>query len=236
MKAVILAGGKGQRLAPYSTILPKPLMPVGDMPVMEIVLLQLKKAGIKDIIVCTGHLAGLIEAYFGNGKSLGLNISYSKEDKSLGTAGPLALIRKKLKVSFLVINGDTLSDMNYSSMIRFHEEKRSTVTIAMYKKKVQIQLGTLETSSDGTIQGYIEKPSYEYMASIGIYVMTRNVFKYIKKDTFYNLPDLVKDLIKAGEKVCGYNHKGMWFDIGTISDYQEAEQVFSKKKKSFLGS
>ncbi len=236
MKAVILAGGKGQRLMPYSAILPKPLMPIEDKPVMEVVVAQLKKSGISEIIVSTGHLAGLLQAYFGSGEKLGVKIIYSKEEKPLGTAGPLALVKDQLDETFLVINGDTLSNISFKSLLKYHRQKKAMVTVCVCNKRVQIELGTLQVGRDGDLKDYIEKPAFEYLASMGIYAMEPSVLKYIKSGVPLGLPDLVKKLVKKGVQVSCYLHKGMWFDIGTMEDYRDAVDIFTKKKDQFFNT
>jgi len=233
MQAIILAGGKGTRLRPYTTIFPKPLMPINDMPILEVVVRQLKRVGFKKITMAVGHLAELIEAFFKNGDKWGLEITYSREDTPLGTAGPLDLLND-LDDTFLVMNGDVLSDLNYNDLIQFHHEQNAIATIAMYDKKVNIDLGIIKSNEYHEIYDYIEKPTLVYQVSMGIYVFDKRVLSYIPGGKYFDLPDLIMALIKAREKIVGYHFKGYWKDIGRQEDYEQAIEEFEKLKSSFV--
>lgn len=233
MQAVILAGGKGKRLAPYTTILPKPLMPIGDMPILEIVIRQLKKHGFTEIILAVGHLAGLIEAYFGDGTKWGVKITYSIEDEPLGTAGPLALI-DGLEDNFLVMNGDLLTNIDYSDLMKFHTESGALSTVSMYNKDVPISLGVLELNDDGNIVDYIEKPTLKYKVSMGIYIFNKHILDHIEKAEYLDFPDLIKELIRDGENVSGYMFEGYWMDIGRHEDYSKVLEEFESMKDDLL--
>jgi len=233
MQAIILAGGKGTRLKPYTTIFPKPLMPINDMPILEVVIRQLKKAGFKKITMAVGHLAELIEAFFGTGHKWGLEISYSREDIPLGTAGPLALL-KELDETFLVMNGDVLSDLDYTELVRFHHRQNAMATIAMYDKEIKIDLGIINTNKQHEIYDYVEKPTLTYQVSMGIYVFSKQVMQYIPQEKYFDLPDLIHTLIKAYEKILGYHFKGYWRDIGRREDYEQAIEEFELLKSSFV--
>jgi len=174
MRAVILAGGKGQRLRPYTTVLPKPLMPIGDMPILEVVLRQLKAAGVTRVTMAVGYLAELMQAFFGNGARLGLDIDYSFEEKPLGTVGPLTLIPSLRDESeFLMMNGDVLTTIDYSKLIAHHRKAGADVTIATYKREVKIDFGVIETNADDLLTGYVEKPRFDYRVSMGSIASTR---------------------------------------------------------------
>lgn len=233
MKAVILAGGKGKRLAPYTTVFPKPLMPIGDMPILEIVLRQLKQNGCEEVILAVGHLAELLRAFFNDGQKLGLPVKYSVEDKPLGTAGPLSLING-LDSPFFVMNGDILTDLDFADLYRCHVESGAMATIATYNRTVKIDFGVLETDDDGCVCEYIEKPSMGYRVSMGIYVFDPAVLGYIKPDVYFDFPDLVKLLIKEGKKVISYPFSGYWLDIGRPDDYEKAIGEFEQNKHMFL--
>jgi NDP-sugar pyrophosphorylase family protein len=233
MKAVILAGGKGTRLAPYTYILPKPLMPIGDMPILEILIQQIKHAGIEEVILTVGHLSHLLRAYFENGEKLGIPIRYSLEDKPLGTAGPLALI-DGLDETFLVTNGDVLSDMNIAAFLETHKKSGAAASIAMYNKKVDIDLGVLELNVLNQVVGYLEKPSYDYPVSMGLYAFEPRVLKYIPKNDYLDFPDLVLKLIEDGEIVQGYHFQGYWRDLGRKEDYEQAVIDFESMRHIFL--
>ena len=233
MKAVILAGGKGTRLAPYTKVLPKPLMPIGDMPILEVILRQIKLAGINDIVLTVGHLSELLRAFFQDGSRLGLGISYNYEDSPLGTAGPIAFV-PNLNETFLVMNGDVLSTLPIRELIQFHRSQNAIATIATHHRRVNVDLGVIQWDGDARVTGYIEKPSYDYSVSMGIYVFEPKVLTYIPKGEYYDFPDLVKKLIGVGEKVVGYRFDGYWQDLGRPDDYESAAQDFDKMRSQFL--
>jgi len=233
MRAVVLAGGKGRRLAPYTHIIPKPLMPIGDMPILEILLRQMKRAGITDVVLTVGHLAELLQLFFQDGSRLGLNISYSFEDCPLGTAGPLAMVGG-LDETFLVTNGDVLTTLDLSALIAFHHAEGAAATIASHKRKVNIDLGVIQCNGDHRVTGYLEKPSYDYLVSMGIYVFDPRVLSYIPQNAYLDFPDLVHRLIAAGEKVSGYVFDGYWEDLGRPDDYERASADFENMRSQFL--
>lgn len=232
MRAVILAGGKGTRLAPYTTVFPKPLMPIGEMPILEIVLRQLAHHGIQDITLAVGYLAELLMAYCGDGSKFGLRLDYSREELPLGTAGPISLI-EDIQETFLVMNGDLLTTIDYSAMWKYHEERGAIATLASYRREVKIDLGVIE-SEEGWVKDYIEKPTYHYAVSTGIYIFNPEVLKYVERGKRLDLPELILRLIHAGEKVNIYNFDGYWLDIGRHDDYDSAVQEFSAHRNEFL--
>ena len=232
MRAVILAGGKGTRLAPYTTILPKPLMPVGDMPILEIVIRQLAHHDIQDITLAVGYLAELLMAYCGDGNKFGVKLDYSREEQPLGTAGPISLIQN-LQETFLVMNGDLLTTIDYGEMWKFHKERGAIATLASYRREVKIDLGVIE-SEDGWVKDYIEKPTYQYAVSTGIYIFEPEVLKYVEQGQRLDLPELILRLMRAGQKVNIYNFNGYWLDIGRHDDYDSAVQEFSMHRDEFL--
>jgi len=233
MKAVVLAGGKGARLAPYTTILPKPLMPVGEMPILEIVLRQLKYFGFDDVSLAVGYLAELLMAYCGDGSKYGLKINYSREEKPLGTAGPLSLI-PDLDKTFLVMNGDLLTTLDYQKMYQFHRERGAIATLAAYKREVKIDLGVIETEEDNWVKDYIEKPTYTYFVSSGVYIFEPDVLKFITPHRHLDLPELVLYLKSQGNPVNVYHFNGYWLDIGRHDDYEVAVQEFLAHRDKFL--
>jgi NDP-mannose synthase len=233
MKAVVLAGGRGTRLAPYTHILPKPLMPIGEMPILEVLLRQMKRAGVEDVILTVGHLATLLRSYFGDGDQWNLHISYSYEDMPLGTAGPIALIGD-LNDTFLVTNGDVLTTLDMKKLLAFHKQKGAAATIAVHRRQVKIDLGVIQWDGEDCVSGYIEKPTYDYTVSMGIYVFEPRVLAHIAIGQYLDFPDLVLKLIAAGEKVTGYIFDGYWMDLGRPDDYQQANQDFAEMKSQFL--
>lgn len=236
MKAVILAGGKGSRLAPYTKVLPKPLMPIGDdMPILEILLRQLKRYGVDEVTLAVGYSAGLLRAFFQDGSRLGLNISYSFEDQPLGTAGPLSLL-EGLDDTFLVMNGDVLTSLHFPDLVASHRSRGAAATIASYIKKVKIDLGVLRTSEERQVVGYTEKPTYKFTVSMGIYVFEPRVLSHIGYREHLDFPDLVLRLVGAGEKVMSYPFDGYWMDLGRFEDYEQAVNDFEQLKPQLLGT
>lgn len=235
MKAVILAGGKGTRFAPYTKVLPKPLMPIGDMPILEVLLRQMKNAGISDVILTVGHLAELLRAFFQDGDQYGLNIEYSIEDKPLGTAGPLALVADQLDETFLVANGDVLTTLDIGELIQSHRQSGAIATIASHTRQVKIDLGVLQINGSDELTGYIEKPTYNLFVSMGIYVFESRVLEFIPGNQYLDFPDLVLKLIEAGETVRGHRFDGYWQDLGRPDDYEKAVEDFDRLKYQILG-
>ena len=233
MKAVVLAGGKGTRLAPFTQILPKPLMPIGGMPILEVLLRQMKCAGIAEVTLTVGHMAKLLRTFFMDGEQWGLDISYSYESQPLGTAGPLSLIQD-LDATFLVTNGDVLTTLDLRDLLAFHHSQGGIATIAVHRRQVQIDLGVVKWNGDNTINGYIEKPTYDYDVSMGVYVFEPRVLEFIPHNQYLDFPELVLKMIAANEKVVGYIFEGYWMDLGRPDDYAQAAENFSVMRSQFL--
>jgi NDP-mannose synthase len=227
MKAIVLAGGRGTRLAPYTTVLPKPLMPIADKPILDIVIRQLRHHGFTDITLAVGYLAELLMAYVGAGERFGLQIKYSREEQPLGTAGPLGLI-PDLTDRFLVMNGDVLTAINYADMLANHQASGAIGTVAVHPRSVKIDLGVVEYNEQHHLTQYVEKPTHHYRVSMGIYIFEPRVLASIPKNVRLDLPDLVKQLVAAGEIVNCYPYDGYWLDIGSADDYQQAAADFEK--------
>lgn len=234
MKAVILAGGVGKRLEPYTTVFPKPLMPVGGKPVLEIVIRQLKAYGFNQAIIAVGHLAELIMTFLGKGEKYGVEIKYSREDQPLGTAGPLGLLKDELKETFLVMNGDVLSTIDYGKLAEYHKENKCLATVALAKRQVGIDFGIVEIDDAKNVKGYIEKPTIEHLVSMGIYIFEPEILNYIESGEKSDLPDLVHKLIDDRKTVKGYVHTDYWLDIGRPADYEKANADFEKLEESLL--
>lgn len=234
MKAVILAGGKGTRLSPYTTILPKPLMPIGEMPILEVLIRQLKRAGVNEVILTVGHLSELLKAFFKDGRRFGVDISYSQEEKPLGTAGPLGLIRDQLDEPFFVLNGDVLTTLSFSSLMSRHKRSGALATIAMHKRSVRIDFGVLEMGDDHQVVDYIEKPSIPYQVSMGVYAFDPKILNFIPDNAYLDFPDLVLNLIHHNLQVDGYLFDGYWQDLGRPDDYAKASQDFETMREKFL--
>jgi NDP-sugar pyrophosphorylase family protein len=233
VKAVILAGGKGTRLRPYTTVLPKPLMPVGDLPILEILIRQLKAAGCDEIIIAVGYLAQLIQAYCGDGSQWGVSIRYSYEKTPLGTAGPLGLV-DGLDAPFLVMNGDVLTSLNFGEFYRSHLEHHAKATICLHKLQVQLNLGVIKSGARGQVVDYVEKPSLEYEVSTGIYVFDPCLLEYIPRGSHLDLPELIRLLIARKIPVHPYLLDGVWLDIGNPADYEKAVDLFVENPTSIL--
>ena len=230
MRAVILAGGKGTRLLPYTTVIPKPLMPVGDRPILDIIIRQLKQYGFSRVTMAVGYLAELIEAYFSDGNKYGIKIDYSREDEPLGTIGPLFQI-DGLDTTFLVMNGDVLTNLDYLKLLEFHKKNHAVATIATYNKEVKIDLGILEMDEDFRLKQYIEKPTLKYHVSMGIYVFEPEIISLIEPNGYLDFPDLVQSLIKAGKKVIAFPFDGYWLDIGRQEDYARVQEEFESLRE-----
>lgn len=233
MKAVILAGGKGSRLAPYTKVIPKPLMPIGDMPILEVLLHQIKRAGVDEVVLSVGHMSSLLRAFFQEGQHIGVHIRYSYEKSPLGTAGPLALV-EGLDETFLVMNGDVLTTLDFRELLEFHRKSQAQVTIAMYNREVKIDLGVLQLNGGHEVVGYIEKPTYGFQVSMGVYVFEPAVLKYIPPGQYFDFPTLILRLLEAGERVVGFPFGGYWQDLGRPDDYEQAILDFETMRDQFL--
>jgi len=235
MQALILAGGKGVRLRPYTAVLPKPLMPIGDIPILEIILRQLKNQGVTSVIIAVGYLHHMIEAYFKDGSNHGVSINYSLEEKPLGTAGPIDLVMDQLEEDFLVLNGDLLTSISYRNLYDSHIKNNAAATIATFKRTVDIDFGVLELEENSQLKNYNEKPSFDYRVSMGINVFNKSSIKsLIKHDEYLDIPDLMMHLKTKKQKVFCYQEECEWLDIGRLEDYNVAVDTFEKKKNIFL--
>lgn len=233
MRAVILAGGRGRRLAPYTRILPKPLVPLGDMPILEVIIRQLERSGISEITLAVGHLANLLQAFFGDGTRLGVHITYAWEEHPLGTAGPLAAIERPSR-TFLTMNGDVLTMLDYDRLVAYHQERRAVATIAMHRRSAAIDLGVIRCDGQNHVLEYIEKPTQELTVSMGIYVFEPRVLDYIPAGQRLDFPDLARRLIAVGERVVGFPYDGYWQDLGRPDDYEQAALDFESMRGQFL--
>ena len=233
VRVVILAGGKGTRLKPYTVAFPKPLVPVGDMPVLEIVLRQLKSFGFEKITLAVNHLADLLMAFFGDGSKLGLDISYCVEDKPLGTAGAISLV-ENLTDPFLVMNGDLLTTIDYRQMVQNHIDSDASATIGVFPREVKIDFGVLEVEDNGELASYEEKPEFQFMVSMGVNVFSSSVFPMVEKGEYLDIPDLMMNLKNDGRKVCTYKPDCQWLDIGRPDDYEEAIRIFENDRSLYL--
>ena len=234
MKVIILAGGKGRRLYPYTVVLPKPLMPVGDFPILEVVLRQLSGQGLTDVTLAVGHLGNLIQAFFGDGSKWGVKIDYSFEDEPLGTVGPLASLTG-LNETFMVMNGDLLTTIDYVDLIKHHKSKAAVATVAAQERWVDIDFGVIQRDEDDRMAKYIEKPRLSYLVSMGVYVFEPELLELIPKREKFDFPDLMQRLLQQKKKVAIYRSDEFWLDIGRPDDYQRAVEEFERNRERFLG-
>jgi NDP-mannose synthase len=230
-RAVILAGGKGTRLGPFTTILPKPLLPVGDRAIVEIIIEQLRRRGFTRVTLAVGYLSHLIAAVLGDGGAYGVELDYHLEHSPLGTAGALAGI-EDLAEPFLLMNGDVITTLDYGELMRAHESSGNAMTVATQVRTATIDFGVLELDGgDGATQavvGYREKPHREYVVSMGVYVLEPALLGLIEPGIYLDFPDLVLRALAAGERVGSYRYGGLWLDIGRHEDYERAIAEFSE--------
>ena len=224
MKVVIQAGGKGMRLRPYTTVLPKPLLPVGSKPVLELLLRWVRRNGSRDVYITTGYLGHLIRAFCGDGHQWDLRIIYSEEREPLGTIGALNLLRKELDEPFLVINGDVLTDLNIGAFVRSHRASGSTLSVATMQRSIRMDFGVIEVEK-GKIAHFREKPRLSHLVSMGIYYMEPEILQHIPSGIPFGFDDLVFRMLEVKAPVNTFQHNGFWLDVGRIEDFQRAQDM-----------
>jgi NDP-sugar pyrophosphorylase family protein len=236
-QAIIMAGGKGTRLHPYSALFPKPLMPLGDMPILELLLRRMQKAGITDVVLAVNHLRHLIEAFFGNGSQLGLRIRDSSEDKPLGTAGALGNMLDELDETFIVSNGDLLTTMDLAAMVRQHMDTQCDASIGVFERENKIDFGLIEFDAEKRLCAYREKPTSMYFVSMGIYILRREAVRAcIAEGEYLDMPTLLLKMRDARSDVRCYHDDCMWLDIGRPDDFALAQSMFEQNRTLFLGA
>ncbi len=234
MQAVILAGGQGQRLRPYTSVLPKPLMPIGDRPILDIILRQLKHHGVDEVIVALGYLGPLIQSYLDQSEiGQQMNIRYHWEEKPLGTAGAIGTI-EGLDAPFFVMNGDILTSLDYGRMYQAHLDDDADLTVGTVRTEVQIELGVLSMDESGHIIGYDEKPTMSYAASMGIYVYSPRILERIRPGEYLDAPTLVLDLIADNRRVLSYAPDCRWIDMGNRGEHERASEEFLNNRSVYL--
>ncbi len=234
MKAVIQAGGKGTRLRPYTLVLPKPMMPVGGVPVIEILLKWLRRNETREAYITIGYLGHLIRSLCGDGKPWDLDLSYSQEPEPLGTVGALTLLQEQLDKTFIMLNGDLITDMDLNAFQAFHKEHDGILTIGVTKKRVKVDLGTLNLDGN-KVTSFREKPTLQYDVSMGIYCMEPEIINFIPKGVPFGFDDLMHSLLGRQLPVYAYQHEGMWMDIGRPEDFKKAQEYFEESESSMLG-
>lgn len=232
-RAVILAGGKGTRLLPYTVVLPKPLMPIGEFPVLEVIVRQLVQHGFDHVTMAVNHQAEIIRAFFQDGEKWGLKIDYSLEEKPLSTMAPLRLI-SDLPENFMVMNGDILTDLSYSDLFEEHVSNNNIFTISASVREQKVDYGVLEIDANNHLSGFREKPSTEYLVSRGVYMASRRIMDFIPEGKSYGVDNLMLDLLAAGKPAAVRKFSGYWLDIGRPDDYVAAIEVFEKNRSIFL--
>lgn len=233
MMAVILAGGKGARLKPFTMSIPKPLLPLGDVPILEIILQQLADTGFKRVIITLGHMAHLFAAIIGYGDRWNMRIEYCREEEPLGTAGPLRRI-SELDDNFLVMNGDLLTTIDYRKLFDMHCKQGAWGTIALHRREVHIDYGVVRANENGCLQEYIEKPSIPYTVSMGINVLSRKCIEFIPESGKFDMPKLMMAMQQAGKLVVCHETACYWQDIGRFDDYQQASADFVEDASRFI--
>jgi NDP-sugar pyrophosphorylase family protein len=233
MRAVILAGGVGRRLEPYTITFPKPMVPVGDMPILEIVVRQLKSCGFDHITLAVGHLAELLMTYFGDGRQWGVRIDYSREEQPLGTVGPLAMI-PDLPDTFLVMNGDVLTTLRYDRLYEYHKKSEAELTIACHRCTTKIDLGVIEFDGRLEVTGYREKPMLSYDVSMGVYLFNKSALDTFEAGQRFDFPSVVTALVARQRPVKVYLSGDEWLDIGRPDDYAQASRHFMENRGNFL--
>ncbi len=224
MIAVILAGGKGTRLAPFTTSLPKPLVPVGERPILEIVINNLKKSGVTKIIIAVNHMAQLIESFFGDGSKYGVEIEYSLESEPLSTVAPIKLI-KGLPDNFIVMNGDILTDLNFKSFFDLHINKKELITVGVFERETRIDYGVINFDDSMKLLGFEEKPIRKFNVSMGIYVFQKKILDIVPDKGAFGFDDLMTKMIENKMSINIYKHTGKWLDIGRPEDYDYANNM-----------
>lgn len=234
MKAVIMAGGKGMRLRPYTTVLPKPLMPVGELPILEIILRQLEHAGVDEAVISIGYLGPLIRSYLDHSAiSKRVRITYVTEEEPLGTAGAVGQIAG-LDAPFIVMNGDILTTLDFADLYRSHLASGAELSVGVVQHRMRIELGVLSLGEDGRVTGYDEKPTKTYAASMGIYVYSPSVLDLIPRGRYLDAPTLVLKLIEQGRAVRAYMPDVMWLDLGNQGELERAQTTFIENQAAFL--
>jgi len=223
METVILAGGKGTRLAPYTAEIPKPLVTVGDIPVIEILLRRLQMCGVKKVTIAVNHLSHLIIAALGDGRKYGLDIIYSHEEEPLSTVGPLKLI-DNLPENFLVANGDIITDLDFNGLYEYHINNNALVTVAIYNRQVLSDFGVLNVDGNGLVKSFEEKPVFDFIVSAGIYVFSKKVLDFVPDGVKFGFDDLMLSLIEQKVSIATFPFNSYWLDIGRVEDYEQANR------------
>ncbi len=231
-RAVVLAGGKGSRLRPYTVVLPKPLMPIGEYPILEVILRQLASHGFDHVTLAVNHQAEIVRAFCGDGSRWGIRIDYSLETMPLSTIAPLRLIRD-LPENFLLMNGDVLTDLKFGQVFEEHVTNKRNFTIAASERTHIVDYGVLHTDGQH-LSGFEEKPRFQYLVSMGVYIVNRSVLDNVPEGRAYGFDNLMLDMIKRGQSVYVQRYSGYWLDIGRVEDYMRAVEEFGERRRELL--
>ena len=229
MKAVILAGGLGTRLRPYTKSLPKPMLPLGGKPILEYVIEWVKKNGIKEIVLCVSYLRNKIEDYFGDGKKFGVKIEYAISKKPLATAGQLKTAEKFIDDTFVCLYGDSIYNFSLRNMIKHHKKSRANVTMSLFDYRFNLKYGVIDTKKSGQVTAWNEKPEFSVKINIGCYVMEPEVLKLIPKNKEYGMDDVIRKVLSRKKKVSSVTSKNGFIDIGDKDTYEKTNEEYSKK-------
>lgn len=233
-RAIVLAGGRGTRLRPYTVVLPKPLMPIGEEPILEVIVKQLAMRGFGHVTMAVNHQAEIIKAFFGDGSKWKITIDYSLEEKPLGTMAPLRLIRD-LPDNFLIMNGDILTDRDFGEFYQNHVASGNIFSISAARRTESIDYGVLKTDEQGMLNGFQEKPKSSYLVSTGVYIASKRILEYIPEDAPFGFDGLMHRLLEAREKVSVSVHEGLWLDIGRPDDYHRAIELYKEHHSRLFG-
>ena len=227
MKAVILAGGLGTRLQPFTQIIPKPMLPVGDRSVLEIQIAHLKDCGVEEIVFATNYKSDLVNSYFGDGSKFGVKLTHSVEQKKLGTCGPLSLLKEKLVEPFIVLNGDILTNLNYKKAYEYHCNNDGALTVVSKEVTFPLSYGNVVTKN-GQVVEIKEKPDITVEISSGIYIMSPSVFDFIPFNEPFGMDELMQTMLERSAPIYCYLMKEYWLDIGRMEDYEKAQVDYKK--------
>ena len=235
MKAVVMAGGKGTRLFPYTAVLPKPLMPIGDMPILEVVLRQLRGHGVDEVVLAVNHMHHLIRAFFGDGRAYGMRVDYLIEDKPQGTCGALAEMIDDMSEDFVVMNGDVLTNLDFTALMNAHYESMAGATVATFERTFRVEFWVMEVSATGYVEDYIEKPETKHRVGMGIYALNRDAVRnLLVPGQRMEMPELLQGLIADRTPVRSFAHEGLWLDIGRPDDYASAQSMVAENPSLLL--
>jgi len=233
MRAIVMAGGRGRRLEPYTSVIPKPLMPLGERPIIDVIVRQLIAAGIEQVTLAVGHLGGIIESWIRQEGGYGVPVDFAYEDAPLGTAGALGRVSPGGQ-TFLALNGDILTTVSFESLLAFHREAGVIATVAANERVVDVEYGVLYAEDDGTLLRLEEKPQIRYTVSMGVYAFEPAILDYIEPGERVDFPELLERVMGRGQRVAAYRHDGYWRDIGNRSDYEDAIVDFQQDPGRFL--